>query len=139
MTSNESCPQCDEKGSIKARAEIEKINYGVEPDVIELKVDVIVKKCNKCKFEYLDEDAQTKMHDTICRYLGVLTPTEIERIRESRHLSQQEFCSITKIAETVLNSLERGVKIQDTICDQLLYLLQIPENLDRLQQRNRRN
>lgn len=38
----------------------------------ELTVDVPVRRCEACDFEYLDDEAEQLKHGAICRHLGVL-------------------------------------------------------------------
>ena len=50
-------------------------------------------------------------------------------------LTRSEFAAITKFGETSLSRWETGAVIQNLANDQLLYLLQFPENLQRLRER----
>ena len=133
--SNETCPNCGEQ-AVETRVETDTVDYAADSGPVQLKVDVPVRKCSKCGFEYLDIDAQTARHEAVCRHLGLLTPVEIERIRKFYGLSRPAFCDITKIGEASLGRWERGAKIQNAAYDQFLYLLQVPENLERLRRRN---
>ena len=133
--SNETCPNCGEQ-AVETRVETDTVDYAADSGPVQLEVHVPVRKCRKCGFEYLDIDAQTARHEAVCRYLGLLTPVEIERIRKFYDLSRPAFCHITKVGEASLGRWERGAKIQNAAYDQFLYLLQFPENLECLRRRN---
>ena len=133
--SSETCPDCGEQ-DVETNTETESFEYAADSGLVQLSVDLPVSKCGKCGFEYLDIDAQELRHEAVCRYLGLFTPVEIERIRDCYKLSRPIFCDITKIGQASLGRWERGAKIQNAAYDQYLYLLQFPENLIRLRERN---
>ncbi len=75
------CPLCG-GGSVTTSVHRHTFGYGSGASAIELTVDVPVRRCGPCDFEYLDEAAEDLKHEAICRHFGVLSPSEIRRIRE---------------------------------------------------------
>jgi putative zinc finger/helix-turn-helix YgiT family protein len=132
------CPQC-------GHAEIDTLwancpfPYGVGADVVELDVRLPVRKCRKCGFEFLDEEAEDLRHEAVCRHLGVLTPAEIKALREKLGLSRAEFARLTRLGEATIARWERGELIQNAGNDSLLWLLQYDENVQRLRERVERS
>jgi DNA-binding transcriptional regulator YiaG len=91
-----------------------------------------MRKCADCGFEFTDGAAESSRHEAVCRYLSVLTPEEILRIRELNGLSRAEFAKLTRIGEASLHRWENGLLIQNPAMDSYLRLLAFPESLERL-------
>lgn len=128
------CHMCGASG-VQVRKEEHRFEYGnAEPSVF-LSAVVDVYSCKECSFEYTDSKADDLMHEAVCDYLGVLTPREILRIRESMKMSQKEFSKETGIGEASLSRWERGYLIQNEAMDNFLYLLSQPGNLEILRKR----
>ena len=82
-TRQRSCPQYGDDGIITSWHR-QAFVYGSGESVIELAVDVPVRYCGACEFQYLDEEAERLRHEAVCGHLGVLSPAQIRCIRE-RH------------------------------------------------------
>ena len=126
-----SCPQCG-GGQITTSIETEKFNYGRGSDAFEIQVQLPVRNCKNCEFQFLDDVSEEIRHEAVCRHLGVLTPVEVSEIRKKYNLNRQQFSKLTKIGEASLARWEAGSLIQSQAYDQFLYLLTFEENLDRI-------
>lgn len=121
------CPDC---GHTPIRTETipHKFAYGVGPDATELECILPVRICDGCGAEFVDEEGEEIRHDAVCRHLGLLTPREIQSLRE-RYGSQAVFASLTGIGEASLSRWESGASLQSRAFDNYLRLLQRPENI----------
>lgn len=128
------CPNCGST-RIETTLQTETFTYGKGPGAVELQAMVPVRRCLDCDFEFTDSTAEEAHHEAVCRHLDVLTPREIVALRSSYGLSRSEFARITKIGEASLQRWESGQLIQNPGYDQLLYLLRLPSNMDRLRER----
>lgn len=131
------CPECDGT-KLSTSYEIETIPYGSGDKLVNLSCRVPVRKCGSCGFTFTDDEAADIRHEAVCRYLNVLTPTEIVAIRKHYNLSRSEFSKLTHIGEASLARWENGYLIQNAANDQLLFLLRYPENAERLRIREAR-
>jgi putative zinc finger/helix-turn-helix YgiT family protein len=95
-----------------------------------------VRVCEACGAEYVDDEGEEIRHEAVCRHLSVLTPKEIQRLRE-RYGTQAAFAKLTGIGEASLSRWETGSSIQSRAYDNYLWLLHRPENLDALVSRRR--
>lgn len=130
------CPECDGT-DISTSYEKETVPYGSGTEAIDLTCTVPVRKCKVCGFSFTDDEAAEIRHEAVCRHLNVLTPAEILSIRQSYGLSRNEFSKLTHIGEASLARWENGYLIQNPANDQLLFLLQYQENVERLRSRAR--
>jgi DNA-binding transcriptional regulator YiaG len=87
-----------------------------------------VRICDGCGAEFVDEEGEEIRHDAVCRHLGVLTPREIQRLRE-RYGSQAAFANLTGIGEASLSRWETGASIQSKAYDNYLRLLEKRQNV----------
>jgi putative zinc finger/helix-turn-helix YgiT family protein len=129
------CPNCD-SNNIDTQMSPIKFKYGTGNKALELEVLVPVRKCNNCGFEYVDSEAEDLKHAAICHHLKVMAPAEVEAIRKQYELSRAQFAQATRIGEASLSRWETGELIQNAAYDDYLYLLQFPENMDRLEKRH---
>jgi len=129
------CPDCGSPG-VMTRIETETLPYGNGDEEVELTVEVPVRECQACGFEYFDDDAESARHNAVCRHLGLMTPEEIRGIRVRYGLSRSEFSQLTRIGDASIGRWERGALIQSNAYDQFLFLLTFPENFYRLRERS---
>ena len=101
-------------------------SYGSGESAIELTVDLPVRRCRPCDFEFLDEVAEDLKHAAICQHFGVLSPSEIRRVREGHRMTRAMFAEITGLGEASLNRWENGLTIQTQAYDKYLRLLALP-------------
>jgi len=129
------CPDCGKPG-VMTKIETEVLPYGSGEEKVELTLEVPVRECTACGFEYYDDGAEAARHNAVCRHLGLMTPEEVKSIRTRYGLSRPEFSQLTKIGEASIGRWERGALIQSTAYDQFLFLLTFPENFSRLKERS---
>ena len=108
--------------------------YGSGESAIELTVSVPVRRCEICEFDYLDEVAQQLKHEAVCQHLGVLTPSEIRRIREDHGMTRASFAQVTGLGAASLNRWENGLTIQTYANDRYLRLLSRPDIMRKLEE-----
>ncbi|MCY3770129.1 MAG: type II toxin-antitoxin system MqsA family antitoxin [Gammaproteobacteria bacterium] len=132
VQTNPTCPLC---GGVEVTTSWTSFafNYGSGESMAELTESIPTRLCVVCKFEYLDEEAERLKHDAVCRHLGVLTPTEIRRIRKEYNLTRAKFAQLTGFGEASLNRWENGLSIQTHAYDQYLRLLRNPSNIRELE------
>jgi DNA-binding transcriptional regulator YiaG len=92
--------------------------------------------CRNCGFAFKGMEAADDEHDAVCRHFGLLTPREIRTIRETHRLTIADLADITSLGEATISRWERGVIMQNRANDNLLRLIQYPENLQRLKNHN---
>lgn len=128
------CPSCGSY-NVSSTPEVDHFKYGDKDDAATLSASICVHHCASCDFTFTAEDASEIRHEAVCRHLGVLTPTEVRRVRERHALSQAEFSELSKIGKASLARWENGVLIQNQANDNLLYLLTYNDNFERLRDR----
>lgn len=131
MDSGFTCPDCGGH-EVSTILHHDAFDYGSGDAKATLHTQVPVRCCEACNFEYLDHEGQLIRHEAVCRHLGVLTPTDIRRIRERHGLSRAAFAKLTGLGEATLNRWENGAAIQDRAYDHYLRLLESPETLQKL-------
>ena len=131
---NTRCPACG-KDSLESRLDETSFVYGTGSAGVNLTCSVPVHRCAGCGFEFTDDEAEDARDLAVRRHLHVMAPEEIKAIRESYQLSRRDFGSLTRIGEASLARWESGEIIQNAGYDQFLFLLKIPENLQRLKER----
>ena len=124
---NLECPQCG-TGGVRTSQHRHTFTYGSEESAFELTVDVPVRRCTSCDFEYLDEEARQLKHEAVCRHFGVLSPGEIRRIRERHQMTRAKFAEVTGLGEASLNRWENGLTIQTQGNDRYIRLLALPRD-----------
>ncbi len=125
------CPRCDEPSVVTYRHE-HAFNYGSGETAVKLHVELPVRRCTACDFQFLDHEAERIKHYAVCRHLGVLTPGEVRRIREGHGLTRAAFAQLTGLGEATLNRWENGTVIQNPANDRYLRLLGTPTGWSRL-------
>jgi putative zinc finger/helix-turn-helix YgiT family protein len=118
------CPNC---GHSPLRDEVvaDRFEYrpeGEEPIVVEAQ-NVPVRVCPNCGEKYLGPAAVRAQHAAVCRALGLLTPDEIQAIRERIGPTQAEFARLTGIGEATISRWERGRILPNRAMDRYLRLL----------------
>lgn len=129
------CINCDSPNVITRSAKISFPYRVSSTNSVEIQTEIPVRHCVECEFDFTDSDADDARHDAVCRYLGVLNPSEIRKIRKGLSLSRSEFAQITKLGEASLARWETGELIQNGANDNYLRLLCFPENIGRLRMR----
>lgn len=115
----------------------QRFQYGNGESAVELNADMPVHSCEECGSEFAGAEAEELRHEAVCRHLGVLAPREIVAIRESIGMSRGQFAECTGIGIASLKRWETGNLVQNLANDELMYLMIFPENVKRLQRRDR--
>jgi DNA-binding transcriptional regulator YiaG len=126
-----SCPGCGSV-DIQTRKAREEFVYGQGEDAVNLSAIVPVHKCSSCGMEYTTDEADVIRHETLCCHLGVMPPKEITKIREQQGLSIIQVAHIIGVNPKTVERWEKGILIQSLSQDQILHLLNSPENISRL-------
>ena len=119
------CPMCA-KSEITTSWDSHAFFYGSGESAVNLTVNIPVRRCEFCEFGYLDEEAEQLKHEAVCEHLGVLSPSEIRRIREGHGMTRARFAQVTGLGEASLNRWENGLTIQTHANDRYLRLLSRP-------------
>ena len=125
------CPQCG-RDTVTTTMHCHTFDYGTGESAVELTVDLPVRRCAPCDYEYLDEVAEDLQHEAVCKYFGVLAPHEIRRIRKDHGMTRTKFAEVSGLGEASLNRWENGLNIQTHAYDRYLRLLALPGTLQRL-------
>ena len=130
------CPQCGTPQVETVHVE-ETFDHGGRKKPIRVTTRLPIKHCRHCDFSYEDEETEEARHAAACAQVGVQSPAQIRAIRKQYDLSQKAFAQLTRLGGATLNRWERGHLIQNGAYDDYLYLLNFPENLERLKDRRR--
>jgi DNA-binding transcriptional regulator YiaG len=128
------CPRCG-SNSVTTTIERDTFVYGTGADAAELSALVPVHTCSACRFEYTDAVAEESRHEAVCQHLGILAPRQIVGVRKYYRMTRAEFAGLTRFGEASLARWENGSILQNPANDQFLYLLQFPDNVQRLRER----
>lgn len=126
-----SCAQCgaDAVDTVEQR---HTFRYGSGEAAADLTVDLPVRRCAACGFEFLDRDSEAIKLEKICEHLGVLSPSGIRRIREGYEMTQAEFAEVTGLGTATLARWENGSMNHTRAYDRYMRLLENPEVMRRL-------
>ena len=131
-TQNVRCFECDEPSGTDWRKH--SFTYGSGDGAVDLTVEVPVRTCSSCGFEFLDHEAEILKHEAVCAHLGVLSPTAIRGIRRMHdNMSRASFSKVTGLGEATLNRWENGILIQNPANDRYLRLLASHANVQALE------
>jgi len=90
---------------------------------VALHAEIPVIHCEACGETYGAEGAEEAQHETVCRYLGRLTPADIRALRERLGLSQAKLADLTHIGIASIKRWETGALIQNASLDAKLRAL----------------
>ncbi len=125
------CPQCGEC-EISTSIQQDKFVYGSGDSAVELSVDLPVRHCSACDFQFVDSEGEEIQQAAVCQHLGVLPPQDIVDIRKKHGFSRAAFAEITGLGEASLSRWEKGINIQNPGNDRYIRLLEHPEVMERL-------
>ena len=126
------CPQCGEC-AISTSIHQDRFVYGSGESAVELSVDLPVRHCSDCDFQFVDSEGEDIQQAAICQHLGVLPPQAIVDIRKKHGLSRAAFAEITGLGEASLSRWEKGINIQNPGNDRYIRLLEHSEVMVKLQ------
>ena len=127
----DSCDLCGASG-LSTELVRDPFIYGSGTGAVQLSADIPVHTCTQCDVSYTGEEAEIVRHEVVCRHLGLLTPAEIQGLRERHDLSRAAFARATGFGEATLARWENGEVIQNTSSDRYLRLLMDPSVMNRL-------
>ena len=132
--STEYCANCRDERDV--RIDQRRESFNVRGDAIEVESNVAVcLECDEDVFvERLDEQNLTRAYDAYRRKHDLLTVAEIKEMRVRYGLTQRGLAQLLGWGQVTVNRYENGA-IQTRGHDQLLRLLQAPENLRRVLER----
>ena len=125
------CPQCA-ADTVTTFRHHDTFRYGSGKSAVDLSVNLPVRRCGSCEFEFIDDEAERLKHDAVCEHLGVLSPGAIRQIRKSYGMTRAAFAEITGLGEATLNRWENGITVQTLANDRYMRLLARPEIMNRL-------
>jgi DNA-binding transcriptional regulator YiaG len=128
------CPNCG-SNRVETHWQADPFIYGAGTAAVELSAVIPFRECVDCNFGFTDSEAEDARHESICRYLGVMTPKEVVALRQKYTTARSEFAAKTRLGEASLARWETGLLIQNAANDDYLYLLGFPENMRRLEMR----
>jgi putative zinc finger/helix-turn-helix YgiT family protein len=118
------CPNC---GHVPLRHETitDRFEYRIDDNeaiTVEAQ-NVPVEVCPHCGEQFFGPAAARLQHAAVCQALGLLTPQEIQTIRERFGPTQTEFGRLTGIGEATISRWERGRLLPSRALDRYLRLL----------------
>jgi putative zinc finger/helix-turn-helix YgiT family protein len=111
---------------LRAETITDRFEYEADGDKVTIVAEgVPVRTCDnlECRERLSGPEAARIRHEAICRALGLLTPAEIQAIRERLGPSREKFAALTGIGTATLLRWERGRLLQNRAMDNLLRLV----------------
>ena len=115
------CPYCEQPVSTKLVDDT--LTYGSGKDAVDLPVQLPVRRCDACDFDFVDHVGERIRTEVVYRHHGLVTPWEIRAIRERRGMSRAAFAEITGLGEATIKRWETGTIAQNRGNDRYLRLL----------------
>ena len=113
----------------------DEFEYGPENDRIHLVIDAVpVLVCPQCGEIFYGPEAEQAHNLAICRAYHLLSPAEVQAIRERLGKTQEDFAALTGIGVATLSRWEQGRLIQTRAHDNFLRILDaLPEAVRHLE------
>ena len=124
------CPDCDGAATTVRHRHV--FRYGRGDSAVDVEVELPVRVCGDCGFEFLDEEGERLKHEAVCKHLGVLSPQEVRDIRKRHGMTRAAFAAMTGLGEATLGRWETGAGIQSHANDRYLRLLAQSDGMSRL-------
>ena len=107
--------------------------YGAGASAADLTVELPVRRCAACGFEFLDQASEQIKLEAICEHLNILSPMGLRRIRQRYGMTQAEFAAVTGLGTATLVRWENGSMNHTRAYDRYVRLLESPDVMARLQ------
>jgi len=123
------CPTCN-AGWLRDKVVTERFEFEVDGKTkTVIAENVPESECDNtaCGERLSGPEAARIRHEAICRMFGLLTPHEIQAIRERLDLSQERFAQLTSIGVATISRWERGRLLQNRAMDNYLRLVERSE------------
>lgn len=120
------CPTCN-TGRLCDKIVTERFEFEVDGKTKAVLAEMVpVSECDNtaCGERLSGPEAARIRHEAICRTFGLLTPCEIQAIRERLELSQERFAQLTGIGVATISRWERGRLLQNRAMDNYLRLVE---------------
>ena len=108
--------------------------YGAGESAADLTVNLPVRRCRACEFEFLDQESERIKLEAICEHLGVLSPSGIRRVREHYGMTRAEFAEVTGLGTATLVRWENGSMNHTRAYDRYIRLLRDPKVMQQLRE-----
>ena len=128
-----SCARCGAE-TVETVEHRHTFRYGSGESAADLTVDLPVRRCTRCGFEFLDRQSEAIKLEAICEHLGVLSPAGLRRIRARYGMTQAEFADVTGLGTATLVRWENGSMNHTRAYDRYIRLLDSPEVMRRLRE-----
>jgi len=115
------CPYCEQPATTTLVDDT--FTYGSGKDAVDLHVQLPVRRCDSCDFDFVDHVGERIRTEAVYRHHGLLTPWEIRAIREQREMSRTAFARVTGVGEATIKRWEAGAISQNRGYDRYLRLL----------------
>ena len=115
------CPYCEQPATTTLVDDT--FAYGSGKDAVDLHVQLPVRRCDACDFDFVDHVGERIRTEAVYRHHGLLTPWEVRAIREKRGMSRVAFARITGLGEATIKRWEAGATAQNRGYDRYLRLL----------------
>lgn len=126
-----SCAQCGAQ-TVETVEQRHTFRYGSGESAADLTVELPVRRCTACGFEFLDQQSEEIKLEAICEHLRVLSPAGIRRIRTRHGMTQAEFAEVTGLGTASLVRWENGSMNHTRAYDRYIRLLDSPNVMRRL-------
>ena len=127
----QSCAQCGAE-AVDTVEHRHTFPYGAGASAADLTVDLPVRRCRTCGFEFLDRESERIKLEAVCEHLGVLSPSGIRGIRERYGMTQAEFAEVTGLGTATLVRWENGSMNHTRAYDRYIRLLERSEIMEQL-------
>lgn len=132
------CVKCDEPR--KTELKLTTIIHNIKDEKIPVEIEVPY--CTICGSQLSDLDIEEQHFnialDEYRKRKNLLFPSEIKKIREKYGISQRAFARALGFAEPTINRYEQGA-IQDVVHNNMILLVDQPENMYKIAMQNRNN
>ena len=126
-----SCARCGAE-TVETVEHRHTFRYGSGEAAADLTVDLPVRRCTTCGFEFLDRESEGIKLEAICEHLGVLSPAGLRRIRARYGMTQAEFAEVTGLGTATLVRWENGSMNHTRAYDRYIRLLENPDVMRQL-------
>ncbi|HCJ56147.1 MAG TPA: hypothetical protein DHV55_01220 [Clostridiaceae bacterium] len=132
------CVNCDENREVTLK--MVTIVHKIKDE--EIPVQILMPHCVICGSQLSDLDIDEKHFDMALdefrKRKKLLFPEQIKNLREKYGISQRAFARALGLAEPTINRYEQGA-IQDIVYNNLLLLVDEPENMLKMAEQNKEN
>lgn len=92
--------------------------------------DVAIKRCSKCREDFLPQEAVRKLDSERHKTRGLLNQEELKAIRMRLGYTQEEMAELLGLGKKTYFRWEKGIFLQNKAMDRYLRLIsEIPENI----------